>query len=294
MDHMTWIAIGVLFAAALVTLALQFASARETKKELENLKARLPSESSKRREERVIKLYQNLEELMEAFESYVEETRAELERLRRETAARGASLSRARERQPETKDTSPADTDYRAQMRLPLSDMELPDEDGVVLELNRVPRTDGAAMRKIEVPLRPAEVARQDELPPEMPPAVEAIAAEEPVSTPEPVSIPEPVSAPEPAPAVAEALFPIEEPLEDFIPPAATAPAGGTVIRPFSPEDVRLPERIAEEDLQASKRFATKPQKIRFLASKGYHPDDIARELGIGKGEVTVVLRIDA
>jgi hypothetical protein len=51
--------------------------------------------------------------------------------------------------------------------------------------------------------------------------------------------------------------------------------------------------RLSEKDKEALGRFATKPQKVRFLMSRGMSIDEVARELDIGKGEVLLITDLD-
>ncbi|MDL2288423.1 hypothetical protein LJC32_03470 [Oscillospiraceae bacterium OttesenSCG-928-F05] len=68
---------------------------------------------------------------------------------------------------------------------------------------------------------------------------------------------------------------------------------GLNIVRPMKVEKKEAVGRITEADREAMRRFATKPQKIRLLNSKGYSAEVIARELSIGRGEVDVVLNLD-
>ena len=51
--------------------------------------------------------------------------------------------------------------------------------------------------------------------------------------------------------------------------------------------------RLTDKDKEALGRFATKPQKVRFLMSRGLSIDEVARELDIGKGEVLLIADLD-
>ena len=51
--------------------------------------------------------------------------------------------------------------------------------------------------------------------------------------------------------------------------------------------------RLGAVDRKAVNGFATKPQKIRFLMSRGFSLDEVARELDIGKGEVKLIVDLD-
>ena len=51
--------------------------------------------------------------------------------------------------------------------------------------------------------------------------------------------------------------------------------------------------RLTDKDREALGRFATKPQKVRFLMSRGMSVDEVARELDIGKGEVLLITDLD-
>jgi hypothetical protein len=51
--------------------------------------------------------------------------------------------------------------------------------------------------------------------------------------------------------------------------------------------------RLSEKNREALLRFATKPQKVRFLMSQGLSVDEVARELEIGKVEVQLIADLD-
>ncbi len=70
-------------------------------------------------------------------------------------------------------------------------------------------------------------------------------------------------------------------------PDVPTAPAHATA--PDRPGRSRLSAR----DREAVGQFATKPQKVRFLMSRGLALEEVARELGIGKGEVRLIAELE-
>lgn len=51
--------------------------------------------------------------------------------------------------------------------------------------------------------------------------------------------------------------------------------------------------KLSPRDTQELARLATKGQKVRYLMGKGFNVSDIARELGIGKGEVSLIVDLD-
>ncbi len=53
------------------------------------------------------------------------------------------------------------------------------------------------------------------------------------------------------------------------------------------------PSRLSKRDRAALDRFATKPQKIRFLMSLGMSLEEVAREMDIGKGEVRLIADLE-
>jgi TolA-binding protein len=173
-----------------------------------------PAEArAEQREERLTELYGHIEELMDVFESYVEEVRQDFERERAALAELSRQAAALYARGPET--------------------------------------------------------------------------AAAPVPTAEPVAVPP--AAPggaQPAPA-----------------PAASGGVNAPVIRPaaFPAFDAEAekgrktepPSRLSGRDKAALGRFATKPQKVRFLMSRGLALDEVARELGIGWGEVRLIAELE-
>ncbi|GHV35539.1 hypothetical protein FACS18949_13720 [Clostridia bacterium] len=51
--------------------------------------------------------------------------------------------------------------------------------------------------------------------------------------------------------------------------------------------------RLSEKNKEALGRFATKPQKVRFLMGLGLPLEEVAKELDIGKGEVLLITDLD-
>lgn len=76
---------------------------------------------------------------------------------------------------------------------------------------------------------------------------------------------------------------------------SAAAPAPAVVHRADSVKkpDEKYRSRLTDKDKESLGRFATKPQKVRFLMSRGLSIDEVARELDIGKGEVLLIADLD-
>ncbi len=95
--------------------------------------------------------------------------------------------------------------------------------------------------------------------------------------------------------------------LESPVHPIAPAPIAPAPTAPPPPPPLPLTEQRAAEDLDAAPgsarlsdrdrealgRFATKPQKVRFLMSRGLALEEVARALGIGKGEVRLIAELE-
>jgi hypothetical protein len=72
-------------------------------------------------------------------------------------------------------------------------------------------------------------------------------------------------------------------------------------VTPLKPEKAEMPakmtkdipSRLTDKDKEALGRFATKPQKVRYLMSRGLSLDEVAKELDIGKGEVILIADLD-
>ena len=50
---------------------------------------------------------------------------------------------------------------------------------------------------------------------------------------------------------------------------------------------------LSSKDREALGRFATKPQRVRFLMGRGLPLEEVARELGIGTGEVRLIAELE-
>lgn len=92
---------------------------------------------------------------------------------------------------------------------------------------------------------------------------------------PEPVPAPAPAAAPEPPPS------------------AAAFTSAPTPKKKASKPPKEVPSRLTDMDKEALGRLATKPQKVRFLMSRGLSLDEVAKELDIGRGEVILIADLD-
>ena len=67
------------------------------------------------------------------------------------------------------------------------------------------------------------------------------------------------------------------------------------IVRPVAPTTDRraFGDNLSAGDREALGRFATKPQKVRFLMGRGLALEDVARALGIGTGEVRLIAELE-
>lgn len=72
--------------------------------------------------------------------------------------------------------------------------------------------------------------------------------------------------------------------------PPADAPR---VVRPAPEPDGGKDSRLSERDREALDRFVTKPQKVRFLMSRGLSIEEAARALDVGQGEVRLIASLE-
>ena len=95
------------------------------------------------------------------------------------------------------------------------------------------------------------------------------------------------LSAPKPAVVEAAAPPPAEE-LEPSVEPEKQA-------KPPAPPKKKAADtsRLTDKDKESLGRFATKPQKVRYLMSRGFSLDEVAKELDIGRGEVILIAELD-
>lgn len=72
---------------------------------------------------------------------------------------------------------------------------------------------------------------------------------------------------------------------------AAVAPVEKSIniIRPQK----ETPSRLNQKERDELRRRTTKTQKVRFLMSRGFSLDEVAKELHIGKGEVRLITDLD-
>jgi len=94
---------------------------------------------------------------------------------------------------------------------------------------------------------------------------------------PAPVTVPVPEEAPAPA-----------------APPKPVKPvkAEQSASKPANPPK-ETSSRLTDRDKEALGRLATKPQKVRYLMSRGLSLDEVAKELDIGRGEVILIADLD-
>ena len=100
-----------------------------------------------------------------------------------------------------------------------------------------------------------------------------------------PVYVPEPENILAAQPVQAASPPPPPEPIVTRVKPKHETVNGGGATPKRS--------RLSDKDREALGRFATKPQKVRFLMSRGMSVDEVARELDIGKGEVVLITDLD-
>jgi len=71
------------------------------------------------------------------------------------------------------------------------------------------------------------------------------------------------------------------------------------IVRPAHPAPLpnsqlsTLNSQLSPRDLEELGRFATKPQKVRFLMGRGLALEDVARALGVGTGEVRLIAELE-
>ena len=212
------IAMTVIQVAALALLARYVLTALAKTKA-----SALPPDAIAKREARLLELYNHVEELMDVFESYIDEVRQDIEKDRLSLLEMSRQASTLFMRALQAPPQAPA-----------------PGADGAI---------DGAG---------PPPAA-----PPELPSA----------TTPVPPSD----APPEPPRVVRPAAS------RSAYPTAAGRDAGAP------PPNSRLSAR----DREALGRFATKPQQVRFLMGRGLPLEEVAREMGIGTGEVRLIAELE-
>jgi hypothetical protein len=216
-----------------------------------------PETRAEKREERLTELYEHIEELMDVFETYVEEVRQDFERER----AALTELSRQ------------AATLYMRGL-----ETAAPTLSSVALPMAAVASGAAAApgVAAMPMPPRAPHIAYAQ--------AAQAVQAVQTAPTaPTPIAVfPPMVVAPSPgtgsgAPVIRPAAF----------------PAFDTPTPPTADKTPEPPSRLSSRDKEALGRFATKPQKVRFLMSRGLALDEVARELSIGRGEVRLIAELE-
>jgi hypothetical protein len=71
--------------------------------------------------------------------------------------------------------------------------------------------------------------------------------------------------------------------------PAAAQESPVNIVRPQK----EAPSRLNQKERDELRRRGTKTQKVRFLMSRGFSLDEVAKELHIGKGEVRLITDLD-
>ena len=97
--------------------------------------------------------------------------------------------------------------------------------------------------------------------------------------------------APPPAPRVA-----VHEPQPDPEPPVLRIvhPTADPAQKPQKPPpQYTSGSRINSRTRTALDRYPTKPQRVRYLMGQGFPLEDVARELGIGTGEVRLIAELE-
>jgi hypothetical protein len=79
----------------------------------------------------------------------------------------------------------------------------------------------------------------------------------------------------------------------DHIVPRATEPVAPTISPKPEKNGKSTPSRLTDKDKESLGRLATKPQKVRYLMSRGFSLDEVAKELDIGRGEVILIADLD-
>jgi hypothetical protein len=76
-------------------------------------------------------------------------------------------------------------------------------------------------------------------------------------------------------------------------PAQKTPPESQFIRKAAATEEDGRQSRLSPQERANLDRLPGKGQKIRFLTGKGYTLNDVARELGIGKGEIMLILDLD-
>ncbi|MCL2031215.1 MAG: hypothetical protein FWG93_06680, partial [Oscillospiraceae bacterium] len=103
------------------------------------------------------------------------------------------------------------------------------------------------------------------------------------------------MQAMEKAAAIEKLAVPVPVPAEAE--PPSRPPARGGRPKTARPEDAPEPKpsdsRLSERDRQTLAGLDTKARRVRFLMSRGFAVDEIARELNIGIGEIRLITDLD-
>ena len=76
-------------------------------------------------------------------------------------------------------------------------------------------------------------------------------------------------------------------------PMAEPPPVKRTVARPGSLPEPPKDSRLTDKERQTLTQLETKAKRVRFLMSRGFAVDEVARELGIGIGEVRLIADLE-
>jgi len=87
--------------------------------------------------------------------------------------------------------------------------------------------------------------------------------------------------------------LPIRSPDQPAAEPLPTAPIKPEKADINGKPPKEAPSRLTDKDKEALGRLATKPQKVRYLMSRGLSLDEVAKELDIGRGEVILIADLD-
>ncbi len=77
-----------------------------------------------------------------------------------------------------------------------------------------------------------------------------------------------------------------------YVPPPVSAPEARPA-EPAAEPTAPPPSRLSQKDRDTLDKMGKKSQKVRFLMSRGLSLDEVARELGIGKGEVRLIADLE-
>ncbi len=265
-----------------------------------DMRKRLQNPRTQEREARLLDLYEHLEDLMELFEEYFGDVRREIEEKREEVSELATQMHILSQRITEAQR-------YAATPQFPPNGGFVAPPP-VYTEPDIQPMTpapEALATARATVP-RPVN---ERVTPKSAPSQAESLRAKVPVRSSrrsgKPVGSLSAVAAgvPTQAAVTAQPVVPALEPVEPATlfaprPPAYTAPMPpaplpAEMANTNGGRNKPLSALLSQRDRDALDRFPTKAQKVRFLMSRGLPLEDIARELGIGKGEVRLITDLE-